>query len=55
MTFKQALSARTLHHMIAHALGIALGLATFALEGGASSTMANCRQLVLTTLQPVVK
>ena len=34
MTLTQALSARTLHHIIAHALDIALGLATFALEGG---------------------
>jgi hypothetical protein len=29
MTFTQALSTRTPHHMIAHAIGIALGLATF--------------------------
>jgi hypothetical protein len=34
MTFTQALSTRTLHRMIAHAMGIALGLATYALEGG---------------------
>jgi hypothetical protein len=34
MTFTQALSTRTLHRMIAHAIGITLGLATYALEGG---------------------
>jgi hypothetical protein len=34
MTFTQALSTRTLHRMIAHAMGIFLGLATYTLEGG---------------------